>query len=269
MRAFRVAYDGRPFHGFQRQPDVPTVESALFDALRKLDVLDHEADKPAGYAAAGRTDAGVSAVAQTVAFDCPGWLSPRAFSSQLPADVRVWASADVPCQFHATYDCESRAYEYHLYAPGADLERARAAIAALQGTHDFANLTAASFDDTVRTLETANVEQDDAFLVFSLRANGFLWELVRRIGSLVRAVATGAAPPEKVSRVLEPEPLPGHEGVPPAPPEGLVLVDAAYPGVEFVPDERAVETVREVFGEKETTATTAARAARSVGERVR
>ena len=57
MRAYRVAYDGRPYHGFQRQPDVPTVEDAVFDALRELDVLAPDAAKPEGYAAAGRSRA--------------------------------------------------------------------------------------------------------------------------------------------------------------------------------------------------------------------
>jgi tRNA pseudouridine(38-40) synthase len=80
MDAYRVAYDGRPFHGFQRQPDVATVEDALFDALRNLGVLADDAAKPAGYAAAGRTDAGVSAVAQTVAFEAPEWLTPTTAS---------------------------------------------------------------------------------------------------------------------------------------------------------------------------------------------
>src|SRR6056297_1923774 len=103
MRAFRVAYDGRPYHGFQRQPDVPTVENTLFDALAALGVAD---GKPAGYAAAGRTDAGVSALAQTVAFACPDWLSPAALNSELPATIRAWASADAEPDFHATHHAE-------------------------------------------------------------------------------------------------------------------------------------------------------------------
>ena len=119
MRAFRLAYDGRPFYGFQRQPSVPTVEGALFDALGALSVLPPDADKPAGYAAAGRTDAGVSAVAQTVAFGCPDWLTPRALNSELPTTIRAWASADVPPEFHATHDAARREYVYYLYAPRA------------------------------------------------------------------------------------------------------------------------------------------------------
>ena len=102
MYAFRIAYDGQPYRGFQRQPDVPTVEDALLGALRDLDVLPADADTPPGSAAAGRTDAGVSALAQTVAFEAPDWLSPAAFNSELPESIRAWASADVDAEFHAT-----------------------------------------------------------------------------------------------------------------------------------------------------------------------
>ncbi|WP_435347766.1 tRNA pseudouridine(38-40) synthase TruA [Haloarchaeobius sp. HRN-SO-5] len=267
-RAYRVAYDGRPFHGFQRQPDVPTVEDALFDALRDADVLDLGASKPAGYAAAGRTDAGVFALAQTVAFDAPGWLTPRAFSGLLSADVRVWASADVPDGFHATHDAESRAYEYHLYAPGADLDLARAAADRLVGTHDFADLTAATDGSTRRRLSSATVERDGDFLVMSVRAEGFLWELVRRLVTLVRAVATGSVPVERVDRACSPGSLDDHEIPPPAPPGGLVFVDAVYPGVTFVPDDRAVESVREVFGDRAVEASTRGRVCRTVADRV-
>ncbi|PSQ01729.1 tRNA pseudouridine(38-40) synthase TruA, partial [Halobacteriales archaeon QS_5_70_17] len=87
MRAYRVAYDGTTFRGFQRQPDVPTVEGALFGALAALGVYDPDEHRPEGYAAAGRTDAGVSATAQTVALAAPDWLTPRALNAELPADV--------------------------------------------------------------------------------------------------------------------------------------------------------------------------------------
>ncbi|WP_440988784.1 tRNA pseudouridine(38-40) synthase TruA [Haloarchaeobius baliensis] len=263
-RAFRVAYDGRPFHGFQRQPTLPTVEDALFDALRELGVLADDADKPAGYAAAGRTDAGVFGLGQTVAFDAPDWLTPRAFDGELPAAVRAWAHADAPDDFHATHDATSRAYEYHLSAPDADLELARVAADRLRGTHDFRDLSAVSSGNTTRTLTTATVERDDDFLVIRVRGDGFLHELVRRLVSLVRAVATGEVPPERVDSVLVPGTLPDHEIPPPAPPGGLVFLDAAYPGLDFGPDTRGVESVREVFGDRAVRATTRGRLCRRV-----
>lgn len=261
-RAFRVAYDGRPFHGFQRQPDVPTVEGTLLAALRALGVLESDADTPPGYAAAGRTDAGVSAVAQTVAFDAPDWLTPAAFNSELPGDVRAWASADVPDSFHATLDAARREYTYFLYAPDADRGRAGDALAALAGEHDFHNLTS---DDerTVRTLE-GSVTRDDAFLVFRVSAPGFARGLVRRVVSLVHAVASGAAPRSKVERVLSPDPLDGHEGVPPAPATPLVLTAVAYPGVSFTVDADAAGSASTVFRERRTDGLTRARVADAV-----
>jgi tRNA pseudouridine38-40 synthase len=262
--AYRIAYDGRPFHGFQRQPSVPTVEDALFGALRELGVLADDADKPPGYAAAGRTDAGVFGLGQTVAFDAPDWLTPRAYNGELPAAVRAWAHADVPDGFHATHDAASRAYEYHLYGPEADLELARRAVDRLRGTHDFRDLSAVSSGNTTRTLTRATVERDGDFLVVSVRGDGFLHELVRRLVSLVRSVATEAVPVERVDSVLAPGTLPDHEIPPPAPPGGLVFVDAAYPGQTFEPDHRGAESAREVFGDRAVRATTRGRLCRRV-----
>ncbi|ADQ66057.1 tRNA pseudouridine synthase A [Halogeometricum borinquense DSM 11551] len=245
MRAFRIAYDGRPFYGFQRQPSVPTVEDSIFDALRSLGVLDEDARKPTGYAAAGRTDAGVSALAQTVAFDCPEWCTPRAMNAELPESVRAWAAADVGERFHATHDAARRAYVYDLYAPEADESKAQAAADALTGEHDFHNLTP---DDTgtVRDV-TVSVEADGEFLVLSVAAGGFPYNLVRRLASIVHSVATGDRPLADIETVLGPETVPGPEGVPTAPAEPLVLERVVYPGVTFERDPEAVESAAGVF----------------------
>jgi len=251
MRAYRLAYDGRPFHGFQRQPDVPTVEESVFDALRELGVLAGEADKPDGYAAAGRTDAGVSARSQTVAFEAPEWLTPRAFNSELPASVRAWASADVESDFHATHDAESRTYRYHLYAPRdgeIDPELVREALDRLSGEHDFHNLTPDE-EGTVRDL-SASVERDGEFLVVELAAGGFARQLVRRVVGLAVEVGRGESGPGKAGRVLGDGTVEGPEGVAPAPPYPLVLWDVAYPGVECSVDGDAAASAREVFDER-------------------
>ncbi|MFC7114236.1 tRNA pseudouridine(38-40) synthase TruA [Natronoarchaeum sp. GCM10025703] len=250
MRAYRIAYDGRPYYGFQRQPDVPTVEDDLFDALRTLDAFSGE--KPPGYAAAGRTDAGVSALAQTIAFEAPGWLSPRAFNSELPAEVRAWASASTPEGFHATHHATERRYTYHLHAPESDVEMARDALDALSGRHDFHNLTPDA-DGTVRDLDT-ELTVDGPFVVLTLTASGFCRQLVRRVVSLVASVAAGERPLSDVERVLDEEPLDGPDGVAPAPAQALVLTDVSYAGSEAVPDglsldvdADAVESARTVF----------------------
>jgi tRNA pseudouridine38-40 synthase len=261
MRAFRLAYDGTLYHGFQRQPDVPTVEGELFAALERLGIFDGR-HRPAGYAAAGRTDKGVSAVAQTVAYECPDWLSPRALNSELPAAIRSWASADAPPDFHATHDAARREYIYQYYLPKASSELARAALDSLSGTHDFHNLTPDE-EGTRRTLET-DLVVDGSYLVITLRAEGFARQLVRRVVGLVGAVACSER--EDIDRVLSTETLSGPDGVPVAPPEPLVLTDVQYPELRFEPDDTAVLSAHEVFNAKRIERQTEARVAGMVND---
>ncbi|MEF8781200.1 MAG: tRNA pseudouridine(38-40) synthase TruA [Haloferacaceae archaeon] len=279
MRAFRIAYDGRPFHGFQRQPNVPTVEGTLFDALRELSVIDVDTDKPPGYAAAGRTDAGVSAVAQTVAFGAPDWLTPRALNSELPADVRAWAAAEVADDFHATRDAASRSYRYFLYASGPaadrrrrtggtgfDDDRARRALSRLSGRHDFHNLTPDE-TGTERDLRLSGA-RDGRFFVLDATAGGFPRAFVRRLAALVRAVATGAASFDRLDRVLGDASLSGPDGVATGPPGPLLLRAVAYPGVEFETDPEAAHRTREAFAERRRRGAVLDRVAGEVVDRV-
>ena len=266
MRAFRLAYDGRPFYGFQRQPSVPTVEGALFDALCALSVMPSEVNKPTGYAAAGRTDAGVSAVAQTVAFECPDWLSPRALNSELPATIRAWASADVGDDFHATHDPVRREYVYQLYAPQArddadspppngrtldgrstiDDDRAAEAVDALNGHHDFHNLTP---DDTGTDRDlTATLDRDGDMLVVTIAAGGFPRHFVRRFIAVVQAVGSGSKSLAWIEQLLGDDPVDPRPQT--ASPEPLVLSAVEYPGIDFECDPHATASGVAAFGER-------------------
>jgi len=288
VRAFRVAYDGRDYAGFQRQPHARTVEGTLLRALAKHGILDRGDGAthatPAGYAAAGRTDAGVSAVAQTVAFESPAWLTPRAFNGHLPGSVRVWAAADVSDGFHATHDATRRTYRYHLYAPPSDRTggdgsetggsagtaidegRARDALARLSGEHDFHNLTTDE-TGTVRNVTATATRRGDLFVV-EVTAEGFPRALVRRLVAAVRSVGRGTADIGLIDRLLDPEPVPGPLGIGPAPPEPLVLWDVAYDGPTFAVDGAAADSARVAFDERYRVARRAAATARSIGDRI-
>lgn len=281
MLAYRIAYDGTAYRGFQRQPHGETVENALFEALDALDVTN--GGKPDGYAAAGRTDAGVSAVEQTVAFAAPDWLTPRAFCGELPPDVRAWAMADAPDGFHATRDALRRAYEYHLYAPGAVSDRAAddreativddrdgddatvvdddlasAVLDRLSGTHSVHNLTPDE-EGRERTVDAA-CERDGAYLVCEFAAAGFPREFVRRAVGLLMAVATGERDLAFVDRVLSDERLQGPDGTAPASPEPLLLRHVAY-DLAFERDDDAAASAGAVFEETRVRRRTGARVA--------
>lgn len=255
MQAYRIAFDGRDFHGYQRQPNVRTVEGVLFEALEELSVLEPRADRPPGYAAAGRTDAGVSALAQTIGLEAPDWLTPRALNGSLPGSVRAWASAAAPPDFHATHWARERTYTYHLWAPDGDPEsavdddRVRTALDRLSGDLQVRNLARDQEPET-RTV-TADADRDGPILRVSVTASGFPREFVRRLVTLVRDVGRGAVPLELVDRVQQPTPLPGEDGIGPAPPEPLVLTDVTYPSLSFERDEEAARSAERVFAERE------------------
>lgn len=264
MRAFRVAYDGRPFYGFQRQPDVPTVEDAILAALDKLDVPMHNGI-PAGYAAAGRTDAGVSALAQTVAFEAPDWLTPHALNGQLPDEVWSWAAADAPSDFHARHDATHRTYCYYLHADGLDVARARETLDVISGKHDFHNLTTDD-EQTVRWVKT-NLEVDEDMFILSFTAGGFPRNFVRRATELVRSVAAGDVSLDHVDRVLGTDPLDGRDGVAPAAPYPLVLADVGY-DLDFTNDPDGAASAHEFFGAWHREAAARARVAGFIDESI-
>lgn len=254
--AYRLAYDGRSFHGFQRQPDVPTVEGALMKVLTDLGVVE-AAETPPGYAAGGRTDAGVSATGQTVAFEAPDWLDPSVLSRALPDEVHVWSRAEAPPTFHATHDAVYRRYTYHLWAADLDEASVRRAIGTLSGYHDFHNLTPE--ETSTRRVVHLSVERDDRWLVISAIAPGFAHHLLRRIVAAVGAVGGGEAPLRRIGRLLSAEKIPGHLNVGPAAPEPLVLRRVHYDSIDFETDPEADEAMRAWLDEIVTAASTRAR----------
>ncbi len=261
MRAFRIAYDGSNYRGFQRQPHGETIENELFDALDALGVV-FEDGSPKGYAAAGRTDAGVSARAQTVAFEGPEWLTPRALNSELPDSIRAWAAAEVEDGFHATFDADERLYRYFLYAPTLDDERTADACQRLSGTANYHNFTPDD-DGTERTV-TVSPRRDGEFVLLDCRASGFSRQLVRRLVTVISGIGYGEIPRSFIDRALSGEQLSGSDGIAPADPDPLVLLDVRYPGVGFEADEPALESAREIFGSRRRRHLAAARVADSL-----
>lgn len=253
MFAYRIAYDGRPYRGFQRQPDVTTVEGRLSAALADLGVISGSRAVPPGYTAAGRTDAGVSALAQTVAFAAPEWLNPEVLSEALPDAIHVWARATVPDEFHATRDATVREYTYHLPDDGLDEGLLRAAATALSGYHDVHNLTADDGPDPRTTRISIRDISGLYRLVF--RSPGFARQQVRRTVAAIRAIGAGEMPLDRVGEWLHTERIPGHLGIGPDPADRLILTDVIYPSTSFAVDRQALAAARNHLAEARRDAT--------------
>ena len=222
--ALKIAYDGTKFSGSQRQPEVRTVDGECIFVLRKIGAIRDAKDSR--YQSASRTDAGVSAAGNVIAFDSA--MTNRAllgaFNSRA-RDVWAWRVASVPDDFNPRR-AKQRWYRYHL--PGRlDVERAGTAARLFEGRHDFRWFTRAKMD-TIRILDSVQAIRRSDFICLDVKGQSFLWGMVRRIASCVESYCLGEITLDDIERALAGE---KHDfGL--APPQPLVLVEVEH-GIEF------------------------------------
>ena len=241
--ALGVAYNGRNYHGWQRQPHGHiTVQEKLEDALSMV------ANEPIKVMCAGRTDAGVHASAQVVHFDTSAQRPLRAWTHggnmNLPDDVAIQWAHPVDEKFHARFSATARRYRYvifnHPMRPALmdkevswnyrplDISKMQQAAGYLLGTHDFSSLRAASCqaNSPIRTMHHLNVIGAGDYIVLDVRANAFLHHMIRNLAGLLMKIGASEAPPEWALEVL----IAQDRRVSPAtaPPYGLYFVDAEY-----------------------------------------
>ena len=216
--ALGLEYDGGRFCGWQTQPEGCSVQDALERALSEI------AGEAVSTICAGRTDAGVHALAQVVHFDTTAGRPPSAWvrgaNALLPAALAVLWSHAVSPDFHARYSALAREYRYVLlnrpvrpasdhgrvgwfHAP-LDVPAMQDAARHLVGEHDFSSFRAAECQarTPVRTIHRLDVSRHHDFVIFDIRANAFLHHMVRNIvGSLVY-VGKGKHPPQWLAAVL-------------------------------------------------------------------
>jgi tRNA pseudouridine38-40 synthase len=236
--AYKLAYIGTNFHGFQYQPNVRTVAGELFKAFRNLGID----VKKAKFRCAGRTDAGVHAFGQVIALNMEKLIFPRVLNAHLPEDITVWAWSEVNDDFNPR-KAKRRTYMYVLPAKGYDISAMRKASKLLLGTHDFSNFTK-KFGERrrcVRTIYDVELRVDDGFVILEIVGNAFTWNMVRCIVSALSEVGSGHRTLEWFKDMLDPERH--RERIEPAPAYGLILKDVEYEDVNFEIDEYAWKTL--------------------------
>jgi tRNA pseudouridine38-40 synthase len=244
-----VSYDGAPFHGFARQPGLPTVQGVIEDAL--LVVLRRHVQT----VGAGRTDAGVHALGQVVSFESgPDDPAPSELLRSLNAiagpDVVVTGVRSAREGFSARHDAAAREYRY-LLVPGPvpplavkgrswwvkgslDLSAMRDGASHLIGEHDFRSFCvtgSAEGRSTVRGMDTIEVqpacEMGEHCIVVRVVGRTFLHSMVRIVVGTLVEVGRGRHAPEWVAQALAAceRDAAGQT----APPQGLTLWHVTYP----------------------------------------
>lgn len=208
-----IAYDGRPWQGWQSQPNGLGIQDKVKKAVSTI------AQMPISVEASGRTDSGVHALAQIAHCDVPSelrmgphnWV--RALNAMLPSSIRVLACEFAPPDFHARFQAKGKIYRYrvwradvmspfevgrswHVYGD-LDVDALRRCAQELVGRHNFVRLSAnrgdlsesARREDpevTTRSIYRVAVHEEPEVLTFEIEGSGFLYKMVRLItGSLV------------------------------------------------------------------------------------
>ena len=237
-----ISYDGAPFHGFARQPNVPTVQGDLEDALSRLFRRDVET------VGAGRTDAGVHALGQVVSVpdapdDADEIKTRDALNAMLSPSIAVSTVRTVADDFHARFSALSRMYVYALllsetpdpfmakttlYHPEPlDVASMNEAAGALVGPHDFTSFgRVPEGGSPERLLYELRCWVTGDVLRIRARANAFIQQMVRSLVGTLVAVGEGRRRPDEMHSILEARDR--SAAGPVVPPHGLCLVAVEY-----------------------------------------
>jgi len=232
--ALKVAYIGTDFHGFQRQPNLKTVEGELIEALKNASLIDNLKDS--GYAIAGRTDRGVHALGNVISFRTPTEIVINQINDFLPKSIRILAKAGVRFGFKPRF-AKSRHYRYIIANEvNLDLNKIKEASKLLHGTHDFSNFSKRSERNPIRTIDHIEIKIVNDILMIDVIGESFLWNMVRKIATVLFLVGNDEMDIEKLQTFFDPSTT---AAITPMPPEGLILMDTIYEGVVFRYDEYA------------------------------
>lgn len=253
--ALLIEYHGAPFSGWQRQPDQPSVQGAVQDALAKLEPREH------AIAAAGRTDAGVHATGQVAHCDMEQDWDPFRLSEALnyhlkPQPVAIVGCARVADDFHARFGALERQYLFRVIARRPpltfeagqywcvkrqlDVDAMQEAANRLVGHHDFTTFrsTICQAKSPMKTLDELRIEAfPRAFGTeyhFHVRARSFLHNQVRSFVGTLERVGAGSWTPDDVSKALAAKDRAACGPV--SPPHGLYLANVRYPTDPFAQD---------------------------------
>jgi len=243
-----LAYDGTDFHGWQRQPDAPTLQACLEQAIQSL------TGAAAQVCGSGRTDAGVHAVHQVANFQtastipCANFL--KALNDLLPPTVRIKRAEEVAAAFHARYDVLCKTYRYRiLMTPVCSpllwrfvfhhpypLDRMRMAEAArlFEGPHDFTSFAATDTEEEddakgrVRVILRSRLlwRPRSSMLVYEVTGKGFLRYMVRNIVGTLIEVGRGKLVPGDIPTIFDARDR--SRAGPTVPAQGLCLMNVEY-----------------------------------------
>lgn len=239
----KISYDGTRYYGWEHQPDRETIQGKLETVLSRM--CD---DEPVDVIGAGRTDAGVHALAMVANVHLDTKLSCEEIltycNRYLPDDIAVLEVREAAERFHARYKAVGKTYRYTCFdgpvkpvfdrkyytalAEELDVEKMQQGAAYLEGQHDYKSFCGNSRmkKSTVRIVDTITIRRRKGYVYLTFHGTGFLQNMVRIMAGTLIEVGLGHIAPEQVGEILEARDR--KVAGPTAPAKGLCLVKVDY-----------------------------------------
>lgn len=223
--ALKFAYNGFPFYGYARQPGLQTIEGDLIKVLKTNKCID--SSKKALFKSASRTDKGVSAFGNVIAFDTKkNNENIIEECNELLDHIVLYGMNIVNDQFYPRH-AKQRIYHYYLTKDEVTLQTIESLIPLFIGSHDFSNFARVEPQkNPIRTIEKITINKLDSFFILEFQAQTYLWQQIRRIVSSILKCEKEKISKEDISMALK-YPM-KHVDFGLADPHRLILQDIKY-----------------------------------------
>ena len=238
-----IEYDGKNFAGWQNQPNKVSIQGEIERALKEI------TGEAIDVTASGRTDAGVHALGQVANFHTESKIDinkfPYALNAKLPKSIVVKKAEEVDDRFHSRYNCKGKTYRYVInnnefpsainrfrefhVAQKLDIDAMKKALGCFEGTHDFKGFKSSGGSErktTIRTIEKAELKENDGIISVELSGDGFLYNMVRIIVGTIVDVGLGKINADKIPAIIAS--CDRTRAGKTLPPHGLYLIEVRY-----------------------------------------
>jgi tRNA pseudouridine38-40 synthase len=246
----RAYYDGIRYHGYQRQPNVTTIEGSIITMLKKTKHIQNV--RKSNFKSASRTDKFVSAIGNTFAFDSEKEIILEQINAKGPNDKSIicWAYTEVEEGFSPKF---SNWKKYWYLLPSEFVEKTvnlkvndlKKFSAIFIGKHDFKLFCKRDHRSTIREIEELNIFERNSTIIFEFVAQSFLWEQVRRIVSYLLNFERLSEELQNTELLLTSDIQINELNLPPANPRNLLLVEHFYDKTQWIESEIAIKSIIE------------------------
>jgi len=232
--AIKFAYDGRFFNGYARQPNLKTVEGDIINSLKEKGFIKNV--KEAFFISASRTDKGVSALGNVVAFNTDFPKDNLVNYLKIEnSSIIIYGIKEVGSDFYPRY-AKLRQYRYYLSSKNLDINKIISSSDCFTGKHNFSNFAKMeSFKNPVRSIDNIIFKIESDRITIDFFAQTFLWHQIRKIVSALIKIGKGKIEQKQIIKALKSPEKKFDFGLAPA--ENLILKDIFYDFIfEYIKD---------------------------------